>query len=268
MSSAFAPITLGEKIRTRSLPGYVLTETDHPANHSLPRHAHEHANFALIRRGDFEESVGRRAWNCAAGSAIFKPAGADHANRYGGAGMACLLIEVLPDTLETSGFSASGFRDTVVLHDGRLAELTASLSREMNATDAAAPVAAEALVLQLIATMMRIRSPRELRDAPWLKAFRDALHERSDETLRVTDLARELGVHPTHAVRAFRARFGMTPGEYLRRVRVARACGLMRDGMSIADAALAAGFANQAHFSRLLKRYEQVTPRKWLDAFR
>ena len=268
MSSAFAPITLGQQIRSRAIRGYVLTETDHPANRSLARHAHEHANIALIRRGEFMETIGHRTWKCAAGSAIFKPAGAEHANRYGATGMACLLIEILPDALETSGFSEGGLRETAVLHDGRFVELTATLCREIEASDSAASLAIEALVLQIMATMLRIRSPRERCIAPWLKTFRDALHERSDETIRITDLARELGVHPTHAVRAFRSHFGMTPGEYLRRIRVERACRLLRDGMSIADAAVSAGFAHQAHFSRLLKRYERVTPRQWLDLFR
>jgi AraC-like DNA-binding protein len=38
--------------------------------------------------------------------------------------------------------------------------------------------------------------------------------------------------------------------------------------MSAADAAAAAGFAHQSHFTRVLKRYYSVTPREYIAGLR
>jgi AraC family transcriptional regulator len=267
VTSTFAPITLGESIRIRDLQGSIVTETEHPATRLLPRHAHEHANLALIRRGNFVETVGTRAWECAAGSAIYKPAGADHTNRYGPAGMSCLVIELLPATLEDARTSMA-FDDTAVIDDARLAHLTGELHQEMRNDDLAAPLALEGLVLLILAAMLRVRTPRERQVPQWLEAFRAALHERCVQSLRIGDLARELGVHPTHAVREFRRRLGTTPGDYVRRLRVARACELLRRGFSPAQAAAAAGFSHQSHLTRLFRRYLAVTPRQYAESIR
>jgi AraC family transcriptional regulator len=267
MTATYSPITLGAQIHTVALRGYILTETEHAGGSFLPRHAHQNANIALIRQGSFLETVGRSEWTCKAGNAIFKPAGADHSNRYGRAGMKCLLIELPPAALGDDDV-AVGLAETTVMQDGRLAHLGEALHQEMNATDASAALAAEGLVLQILATMLRMKSPRETQAPRWLSQFRAALHDRSSDTFRIGDLARELGVHPTHAVREFRRRYGTTPGDYVRRIRIDRACDLLRRGSTPASAAAAAGFSHQSHFTRLLKRYLSVTPRQYVDRLR
>ena len=45
-----------------------------------------------------------------------------------------------------------------------------------------------------------------------------------------------------------------------------RARWAMRDGLALAEAALAAGFADQSHMSRLFKRAYGLTPAKWAAA--
>lgn len=68
------------------------------------------------------------------------------------------------------------------------------------------------------------------------------------------------GISPSSLIRSFKKHFGMTPHAYLtnRRIQLARA--ELRRGASIADAALAAGFADQAHLQRVFKQLLAATP--------
>ena len=61
---------------------------------------------------------------------------------------------------------------------------------------------------------------------------------------------------------------GMSPHAYQRQARVRRACALIRLGQPLADVAAAAGFADQAHLTRVFRRVVGVTPGVYAEAFR
>ena len=63
--------------------------------------------------------------------------------------------------------------------------------------------------------------------------------------------------------RQFRAAFGTSPSRFRTMRQLDRARWAMRDGLALAEAALAAGFADQSHMSRLFKRAYGLTPAKW-----
>jgi AraC family transcriptional regulator len=76
-------------------------------------------------------------------------------------------------------------------------------------------------------------------------------------------------VHPTHLARAFRARHGVSVGEYGRRVRVAWASAeLAASDRPLAMIAAQAGFADQGHFTRLFRRYVGTTPSRYRELTR
>jgi AraC family transcriptional regulator len=76
------------------------------------------------------------------------------------------------------------------------------------------------------------------------------------------ELAVEANVHPVHLTRTFRRRIGVTPGAYVQRVRLERAVAQLASGSSLAEVALASGFADQSHFSRVVRASLGVTPRQ------
>ncbi|MFE9562286.1 helix-turn-helix domain-containing protein [Streptomyces sp. NPDC006487] len=66
--------------------------------------------------------------------------------------------------------------------------------------------------------------------------------------------------HPTHLIRSFRQAFGLPPHAYLTGLRVAKARRLLLAGMRPAEAAVAAGFYDQAHLTRHFVRHVGVGP--------
>jgi AraC family transcriptional regulator len=76
-------------------------------------------------------------------------------------------------------------------------------------------------------------------------------------------------VHRGHLARMFRRYYRTTPGEYVRRLRVERACQeLKRTNRPLADVAAALGFFDQSHFSGVFRRHTGLTPREYRSTVR
>ncbi|MEV6715346.1 AraC family transcriptional regulator [Lentzea sp. NPDC051208] len=77
---------------------------------------------------------------------------------------------------------------------------------------------------------------------------------------RTDDLAREIGVNPSHLVRSFKKTIGVPPQTYVRQVRVARARELICAGFGLNDVAQMVNFADQPHLTREFKKVFGVPP--------
>lgn len=76
----------------------------------------------------------------------------------------------------------------------------------------------------------------------------------------VTSLARRAGLRRESFSRAFRRTAGLPPKAWLHCLRLEKARVLLRQGKSITEAALAAGYADQSHFHRMFVKFYSVTP--------
>jgi len=120
----------------------------------------------------------------------------------------------------------------------------------------------DAEVLHMATLVGELRPPDERADiGNWLGRVRERLRDGFRDTITLAQLARDVGRHPSHVARAFKARWGLSAGEYLRRVRVAAAIGQVRDTDDPPSLiALETGFADQSHLTRWMRRYAGVTP--------
>jgi len=84
--------------------------------------------------------------------------------------------------------------------------------------------------------------------------------------LRLADICAASGLSPSYLVRAFKARYGLTPHAYQINRRIQYGQKELRRGRPIVDVALDAGFADQAHFQRAFKRHVAATPRQYAVA--
>lgn len=100
------------------------------------------------------------------------------------------------------------------------------------------------------------------RPAPlWLRDVRARMEHEFRSPLRVQEVAAEVGRHPNHVSRAFRRYFGVSTVEWLHRLRVAWVAEVLMSGeLTLSTVAQRAGFADQAHMTRVFKRYYGLTP--------
>jgi transcriptional regulator GlxA family with amidase domain len=90
------------------------------------------------------------------------------------------------------------------------------------------------------------------------------LSSRIDSPVRVGDLAAEVNLSPGHFTRAFTIRLGMAPYTFIMKLRLEQARALLLTSeKSVAEIAVNCGLADQAHFSRLFRRSEGMTPSQW-----
>jgi AraC-like DNA-binding protein len=104
--------------------------------------------------------------------------------------------------------------------------------------------------------------------APWqVRKVTVHVETHLDRSLRSSELATVVRLSPCHFSRAFRNSFGCSPLEYVTLRRVEQAQGLMLStDAPLSQIALDCGMADQAHFSRMFRRYVGESPRAWRRA--
>jgi AraC-like DNA-binding protein len=131
------------------------------------------------------------------------------------------------------------------------------------------PLALDALVLQLAAGLLRcsgagLTGTLGCRvDLPAVERGRDFLRSRL-RVVQSSEVEAVTGLDRYQFARQFHAIYGTSPYRYsmMRRLDVAR--GWLRDARPLAETALEAGFADQAHFTRTFKAAFGMTPGRYV----
>jgi AraC family transcriptional regulator len=252
----------GEVVQRRQAAGLILTETRYAPGVRLPRHSHEHAYFCLVRRGTYTEAYGTQSRACGPLTVAFHPPEEVHSEHFDNAEVWSFNIEVTPGWHERLRGQATVLDRPADFRGGTLAGLALRLHHEFRHMDDFSPLIIEGLTLEILAEVARTGTPHlGPRPPRWLERIREMLHTHFAESVSLAWLAEAAGVHPVSVASAFRRFYRCTVGQYLRRCRVDFACRrLTTSGDSLAEIALAAGFADQSHFCRTFKRHTGLTP--------
>jgi AraC family transcriptional regulator len=230
-----------------SAPGLRVVLTWYARHHAMDAHEHDVAQHSFLLAGAMEEVSRGRSHVVDSPGAGVKPAGCSHANRYGRNGALILCVEADDATGRTVGLAAD---DWSWRHD-RVSP--AGLARIVRNSECAAEMAGELAAAAAPAVRQYTTPPA------WLTEIRERLREAPDETELDVEASRA-GVHRVHLTRAFTRHFGMTPSLFRQRARLARATALLAEGRCGTEAAHAAGFADQSHLIRIMRRETGFTP--------
>lgn len=247
-----------------SLGGLLLTDNRHAAHERMAPHVHAAPYICIVLDGAYEESTGARMLSLSRGAVLGHPPGDRHENAFSQSGGRCLNIAP-GDNWQDNGMWMDCLHARSDSRFVATAAALARLRRELAATDSVRPLGLAAALFDLLDTAHA--SVADGAAAPWLRRVRDRLHSAPMRSHGLAELALEAGVHPSHLARAFRHWQGRSIGAYVRQLRVDAALAMLAgSGASLAEIALAHGFADQAHFSRVVKRMTGATPRAYKNA--
>ena len=239
-----------------------LVEHTWPPNvRTVGEHRHT-AHICFLAFGAIEERRGTSSVWRVAPSVRVSPPGDAHACCYGNVGGQCLVIE--PAGILDTDDAVPAPHEPTILQDDRMIGLAARAYDEMRADSphSVSGLVIESIALEVLAQSARWERRRADRRPPaWLEHLQDSI---SDDLAIVPDLATLAviaGVHRVHVARAFRDHLGCTVGDYVRRLRVRRACELLTaTSIPLTDVAMRAGFFDQSHMTRVVKRFLGLTP--------
>jgi AraC family transcriptional regulator len=137
---------------------------------------------------------------------------------------------------------------------------------ELHHRDHASDLAIEALVLALLARL--VRSTSSVRTATGegtvparLERAREFIDAHFSRALPLTEIASVAGLHPSSIARAFKRRYDVTPWQYQRRRQIDWVkAELLRGDRPISVIAHEAGFSDHSHLTRAFRMAEGVVP--------
>jgi len=141
-----------------------------------------------------------------------------------------------------------------------VAELVAAYEAERTAD---LSVLLLALVLERLRRLRPVAPEAEAQAAPQpgLMLRVNQLAQRPGESLGLGEIARSLGISPSHLRARFRASCGVSIGRHLRQLRLEQACGLLRLGpQRVSEIAEQCGFSSIYSFSRAFRSAYGVSP--------
>jgi AraC-like DNA-binding protein len=240
-------------------------------------HAHDTECLAVLTRGRLRIRAAGREFEARAGDVFAAPAGLLHAGwPIDGEGWSLRTVYLDLSRLQAllTG-EDTAFPGTVAGPHLQDAELASLLVAAHESSEAQAPALRRDETLLAFADRLFRRHVRPIRlgDRPnvapdAVRRAREFLHAHLDTRVSLQDLARVSGLPPSRLLRAFARALGQSPHAYQRQVRLHHATALIRRGQAIGDAAVAAGFADQAHFTRLFRRTMGLSPGAYRRAYR
>ncbi|HEX4525850.1 MAG TPA: AraC family transcriptional regulator [Gaiellaceae bacterium] len=243
--------------RRRDVGPFAVSDVAFARDTTLSQHEHPRSCLAVVVAGAVRKTYARETHDAVRATVIAMPAGEPHSDLFGSSGARIVVVEG-DETIDR----------TRVFSDWGAAALAHRVSRELALSDEFSELALEGLALELTAHAARCRS-RIADRRLWVDAAAEILRERFRDPPSALELAQEVGVHPSHLARGFRARFGENLGAYVRNVRLDWAADrLVRTDVALARIACEAGFADQSHFTRSFAGRFGLPPGRYRAAHR
>lgn len=234
---------------------------------AFARHTHDQYGIGVMRQGAQVSHSGRGQVQAGPGQIITVNPGEVHDGAPIGGERAWQMLYLDPAVVAGAGLPAGGgfeFEQPVIDAPTLAADVLALYALATGHADA---LACEVLLLRVLAHAGGRHALGSDAGVPAaIRHARSLIDDAPAAALSLADLAGACGLSRFQVLRAFSRATGMTPHAYQLQRRLLLARGLLRQGAALADAAAAAGFADQSHMTRLFSRAYGISPGRYAQA--
>lgn len=252
----------GKTNETVFLKGVILNDADY-IHDRVDWHFHENSYFTFILEGGTIDGNKKQVYECSSGGLLFHNWQDAHYNIASGKSTRGFHVEIFPEWFSSFDIPVDAVEGSISIADPQVKMLMYTIFKETKLNRATKQLAIDALLIEIFGLLSHTAGKTTGKKPGWVGKVRDALHDPS-ENWQLADLAKLADVHPVHLSRTFSKYFNATLGDYIRTVKVQQALSLLPDKeISLTDIAIQCGFADQSHFIRSFKSYQQLTPLRY-----
>jgi AraC family transcriptional regulator len=237
-----------------------MGETVFAPGQTLPGHAHERPLLFSLLEGHASHTVGGESRMLAPAEVVFLPAQTPHSIVFGQGIARAFTIEFDGETV----ISGTNVLPTRPFHTSDIYLLSAVLDAYRVFASHQSLCGSSLCKLLVSALSAADGRPCDMPDPEihdWLREAVERVRDTAASSLRLSSIARQLGVHPVHMSRCFRRAYGESMSRFRERMRleqVSRA--LLTDSRTISAIAAELGFSDHAHLTRTFRRAARMTP--------
>jgi len=278
----------GFPLSVRRVKTDTLHEESHPHDLTEIEHSHDFCELVVVTKGSAIHRLEGRAYPVSAGDVFLLQGRQRH---YFNERRELELINIMYDPAQIvlpeselrklPGYCAMFILEPTHRHQHRFASrlhlgripladverLADEMERELDRSDAGCEVILHAKLMELIVYLSRAYSSSETVEAHALLRVGNVICALEREFARewnVADLMNIAHMSRSNLMRVFRRATGRTPIEYLIRIRIQKAIGLLRStNLSVTEIAMETGFNDSNYFSRQFRRVTGRSPRKF-----
>lgn len=246
------------------VPGIREVFHAHLVDYAYPPHCHDTWAVLIVDNGGIHYGLDRRPREAYRDTVTILPPGIPHDGRPAPGVNGFRKREFYLDDSVVPTALAGAAVDRGTVHDGplraALARLHALLARETAGAGLDAEAGLALIAERITRHLARIPQAPAPPSRGSARQLRDFLDSRATGDVSLAEASALLGRSTPHLVRSFTREFGLSPHAYVigRRVDAARA--LLLQGAPPAEVAIAAGFYDQAHFTRHFRKHTSATP--------
>jgi len=235
---------------------------------------HRCHSISFVRKGSFGYHSRGRSHDLVAGSFLIGSPGTEFVCTHDHVcGDECLSFFFEPELVETVGDRAEAWQ---VGAAPPLAELMVLGELAQAAADGESDIGLDEIGQLLAQRFVEVvsghaKKPPKVTARDRRRAVEAALwiDAHSHREIELEDIARQAGISPFHFLRSFSSVLGVTPHQYLLRLRLRRAARhLTEDDKPVTDVAYDVGFNDLSNFVRTFHRVAGVSPLKFRQASR
>jgi AraC family transcriptional regulator len=246
---------LGKNLRSFSLDGIAVTETEYTKKVSESWHYHVNNHISYILQGGNREQRKNYESQVHPGNLLIYPSGLMHRNLNTAHPSKNINLEIEDNFLLRHDLKFSTSTPE------RLKFVVLKVYKECLTSDNDSETSVTALVLNAFESF---HEKHERISPRWTAQIAQVLHDRWNENVSLTQLSNELKLHPVTISKSFPKHFHCTLGEYSRKIKIDKAISLINHShKSLTEIALECGFFDQSHFIRTFKDVTGFTPKEY-----